>query len=103
MRAPWLLIVSLTVCATRTHGQGLARPGRFNQPVGLPVAPQPTTTASPARTPGNQTQGVLIDTDSNLTRGIAAEMMQEYKEAIKWLTRAIEDEHEEVIKRALAR
>jgi tetratricopeptide (TPR) repeat protein len=102
MRARWFLVVSLTVWACSAHGQGLSRPGRFNQPMGMPIISQPASSASPARTPGNRTEGVLIDMTSNLGRGIEAELTQQYKEAIKLLTHAIEEEHGEVLKLALA-
>jgi tetratricopeptide (TPR) repeat protein len=54
--------------------------------------------------PGNRTgaEGVLIDMETNLGRGIYAEVSQNYREAVKLLTRAIEDEHGEVFKLALA-
>jgi tetratricopeptide (TPR) repeat protein len=97
MRAPWLLVVSLTVWACSAYGQGLAPPGRYN-----PITSQPASSASPARTPGNRTEGDRIDIDSNLIRGIAAELSQDDKEAVKLLTRAIEEERAEVIKLALA-
>jgi tetratricopeptide (TPR) repeat protein len=84
------------------QGQGMPKPGRFNLPMGAPVGSRSANPASPARTPGNPTQGILIASDTNLGRGIAAELDQDYKEAVKWLTRAIEEEHE-VIKLALAR
>ena len=102
MRAPWLLIVSLTVFTSSADGQGLAPPGRLNPPMGMPVTSQPASSASPARTRGNATQGDRIDIDSNLIRGIAAELSQDDKEAVKLLTRAIEEERAEVIKLALA-
>ena len=72
--------------------------------MGAPAGFPPTSTAGPARTLGNRTgtQGVLIDMDSTLGRGIYAEFSQNYKEAVKLLTPAIEDEHGEVIKLALA-
>jgi tetratricopeptide (TPR) repeat protein len=78
---------------------------RRNPSIGLPVTSRTTSTASPARTSGDRTgtQGVLIDLDTNLGRGIYAELSQDYKEAVKLLTRAIEDERGEVIKLALAR
>jgi len=104
MRALWLLIVSLAVWANSVHGQGMARTSaRHNPPMGMPGASQPTSTANRPPTPGDRTQGVLIDLDTNLGRGITAELSQNYKEAIKLLTTAIEDEHAEVIKVALAR
>jgi tetratricopeptide (TPR) repeat protein len=84
----------------------MARTGaRRNPPMGVPVTSRPTSAASPARTPGDATgtQGVLIDLDSNLGRGIYAELSHDYKEAVKLLTRAIEDEHGDVIKLGLAR
>jgi tetratricopeptide (TPR) repeat protein len=84
----------------------MARMGaRRNPSMGVPVTSRPTSTARPARTSADRTgtQGVLIDLDTNLGRGIYAELSQDYKEAVKWLTRAIEDEHGEVIKLALTR
>jgi tetratricopeptide (TPR) repeat protein len=81
----------------------MAKPGGVNPPMGASVRSGPASPASPARTPGDRTQGILIAPDTNLSRGIIAELDHDYKEAVKWLTRAIEDEHEEVIKLALAR
>src|SRR6266516_5096680 len=104
MRAPWLLIVSLAVFASSAHGQGMARTGaRRNPPMGAPVTSRPTSSTGNSTPPGDRTQGVRIDIESNLGRGIAAELSQDYKEASKLLTRAIEDEHGEVTKLALAR
>jgi tetratricopeptide (TPR) repeat protein len=99
-----LLIVSLAIFASSAHGQGMAKHGGLNPPMGAPVTSRPTSPASPARTSGNRTgtQGVLIDMETNLGRGIYAEFSQNYKEAVKLLTLAIEDEHGEVIKLALA-
>src|SRR5207249_10159382 len=57
----------------------------------VPSTSRPTSTAVPA------------DMDSNVVRGIASELSHDYKEAVKLLTRAIEDEHGDVIKLALAR
>jgi len=82
----------------------MARTGaRRNPPMGGPVTSRPTNTASPARTSGDRTQGVLIDLETNLGGGIYAELNQSYREAVKLLTRAIEDERGDVIKLALAR
>jgi len=104
MKAPWLLIVSLTVWASSAHGQGMARTGaRRNPPIGVPVTARPTRSTSNSTAPGNRTEGVLIDMDTNLGRGIYAELNQNYKEAVKLLTLALEDERGEVIKLALAR
>ena len=58
--------------------------------MGVPSTSRSTSTAVPA------------DMDSNVVRGIASELSQDYKEAVKLLTRAIEDEHGDVIKLALA-
>src|SRR6059058_6523607 len=69
----------------------MAKPGGLNPPMGVPSTSRPTSTAVPA------------DMDSNVVRGIASELSQDYKEAVKLLTRAIEDEHGDVIKLALAR
>jgi tetratricopeptide (TPR) repeat protein len=83
----------------------MARTGaRSNPSIGVPFASPPPSNAGSARTPGNPTapQGLLIDMDTNLGRGIFAELNQDYKGAVKSLTRAIEDEHREAIKVALA-
>ena len=82
----------------------MAKPGGLNPPMRAPVTSRPTSPASPARTSSDRTgtQGVLIDVDSNLGRGIYAEVSQSYREAVKLLTLAIEDERGEVIKVALA-
>jgi len=105
VRASWLLILSLAIFAGSAHGQGMAKPGRLNQPMGAPVTSRPTSPASPARTSGERTgtQGILIDLDTNLGRGIYAELNQDYKEAVKSLTKAIEEERDEVVKLTLAR
>ena len=101
MKAPWLLIVSLTVWSSSAHGQGMARTGaRRNPAMGVPVTSRPTTSTPSGDRTG--TQGVLIDLDTNLGGGIYAELSQNYKEAVKLLTLAIADEHGEVIKLALA-
>jgi len=73
--------------------------------MGAPVTSRPTSPASPARTSGERTgtQGILIDLDTNLGRGIYAELNQDYKEAVKSLTKAIEEERDEVVKLTLAR
>jgi tetratricopeptide (TPR) repeat protein len=82
----------------------MARTGaRRNPPMGVPAMSRPTGTS--VRTPGDGTgtQGVLIDLDSTLGRGIYAELSQDYKEAVKLLTRAIEEEHGDMVKLGLAR
>ena len=82
----------------------MARTGaRRNPPMGAPVTSRPTRSMGNTTPPGNRAQGVLIDMDTNLGRGIAAELSQDYKEAVKLLTRAIEEEQGEAIKVALAR
>src|SRR5207244_8519465 len=98
------LIASLAIFASSAHGQGMAKPGGLNPPIGVPGTSRPTSTASPARASSDRTgtQGVMIDVDSNLGRGIYAEVSQSYREAVKLLTLAIEDERGEVIKVALA-
>jgi len=101
-----LLIVSLAVFASSAQGQGMARPGGQRNPsMGAPGTSRSPSTAGPARTSSDRTdtQGVLIDVDSNLGRGIYAEVNQSYREAVKLLTLAIEDERGEVVKVALAR
>jgi tetratricopeptide (TPR) repeat protein len=73
--------------------------------MGMPVTSRPTRSMGNTAPPGNRTgaQGVLIDMETNLGRGIYAEVSQNYREAVKLLTRAIEDEHGDVFKLALAR
>ena len=97
-----MLVVSLTVFTSSMYGQGFAPPGRYNPPMGVPVTSRPASAPSGARTPSNRTEDGGIDIDSNLVRGIAAELSQDDKEAVKLLTRAIEEERAEVIKLALA-
>jgi len=105
VRAAWLRILSLAIFAGSADWQGRAKRGRVNQPMGAPVTSRPTSPASPARTSGERTgtQGILIDLDTNLGRGIYAELNQDYKEAVKSLTKAIEEERDEVVKLTLAR
>src|SRR5205823_6213491 len=71
--------------------------------MGAPAMSRPTRSMGNTTPPDNRAQGVLIDMDTNLGRGIAAELSQDYKEAVKLLTRAIEEEQGEAIKVALAR
>jgi len=60
--------------------------------------------AVPTRRPnsGRTSQGVLIDTNSNLGTGIGAELLGDYKEAVRLLTQAIADERADGFKLALA-
>src|SRR5512133_3547585 len=102
MKTAWLLIFSLAFCASSARGQRRQPGGPIGQHTTVPTRSEPSSTANPARTPSPNTQGILIDMTSNLGRGIEAELTQEYKEAIKLLTRAIEEEHGEAIKLALA-
>ena len=74
--------------------------GQSNPAMGVRGTSRSPSTAGPARTSSDRTdtQGVLIDVDSNLGRGIYAEVSQSYREAVKLLTLAIADERGEVIK-----
>ena len=77
-----MLILSLAVFASSAHGQGMAKPGGLNPPMRAPVTSRPQSTAGPAGTSSDRTdtQGVMIDVDSNLGRGIYAELSQSYRE-----------------------
>jgi tetratricopeptide (TPR) repeat protein len=92
MNAWWLPIVGATVFAINPSGQSA-----LDERVRTPARSEPIDDASPARTD----QGVLIETSSNLGSGIGAELLGDYKEAIKLLTLAIEDERD-AMKLALA-
>ena len=113
MRARWFLVVSLTVFASSAHGQGLAPPGRYNPPMGMPIPSPPPSAASlsepealqsrrPARTLANPPRTEGADLDNTLAGGITAELSQNDKEAIRLLTRVIKEEHGEDVKLALA-
>jgi tetratricopeptide (TPR) repeat protein len=92
MNAWWLPIVGATVFAINPSGRSA-----LDERVRTLARPEPTDNASPAGT----AQGVLIETSSNLGSGIGAELLGDYKEAIKLLTLAIKDERD-AMKLALA-
>src|SRR2546421_534960 len=93
MKAWWLPIAGAAVFAINPSGQSA-----LDERMRSPARPEPTENASPAGT----AQGVLIDTSSNLGSGIGAELLGDYREAVRLLSRAIEEEHD-VMKLALAR
>jgi len=88
MRAFALLIICFAICRSSAQGQGSAPFGPLNQ--------RQTENAykRSAKAPsGGNARGVAIDVSTDLGRGIVAELSQENKEAIKFLTKAIEQEH----------
>ena len=93
MKAWWLPIAGATMFAINPSGQSAP-----DERMRIPARPDPNDTAGPART----AQGVLIETSSNLGSGIGAELTGDYREAVMFLTRAIEEEHD-AMKLALAR
>src|SRR5262245_30366787 len=95
MRAWWLSIVCASLLAINPSAQSAAR---------TLARPDPNDMAGPARTasPAGTSQGVLIETSSNLGSGIGAELLGDYREAVKLLTRALGEEHD-AMKLALAR
>ena len=93
MKAWWLPIAGATMFAINPSGQSA-----LDERMRTPARPDPNDTAGPART----AQGVLIETSSSLGSGIGAELMGDYREAVMFLTRAIEEEHD-AMKLALAR
>src|SRR5436853_4243802 len=98
MKAWWLLIAGATLLPISPSAKGAV-----GQQIRAPV--RSDDTIRPARTgnPPQSTQGgVLIETSSNLGTGIGAELLGDYKEAVRLLTLAIEDERREVFKLALA-
>ncbi|MEY2492074.1 MAG: hypothetical protein QOH24_1025 [Verrucomicrobiota bacterium] len=97
MRAVVLLIICFTMCRSSAQGQGSAPFGPINQRQTENPYRQPRKAPSSGNAPG-----VAIDVSTDLGRGIAAELAQENKEAIKFLTKAIEQEHSEPKKLALA-
>jgi tetratricopeptide (TPR) repeat protein len=98
MRTWCLLIVSATAFAINPAAQSAV-----GQQVRAPVRAEPMDMARPTRSANSgTTQGVLIDTSSNLGTGIGAELLGDYREAVNLLTRAIQDEHRDAFKVALA-
>src|SRR5438270_574180 len=85
MKAWWLPIAGATMFAINPSGQSA-----LDERMRTPARPDPNDTAGPART----AQGVLIETSSSLGSGIGAELMGDYREAVMFLTRAIEEEHD---------
>jgi len=93
MKAWWLPIVGAAVFAIHPSGQAA-----LDERMGTVArAAESADTAGPARTG----QGVLIETSSNLGSGIGAELLGDYREAVRLLTRAIAEEHD-AMKLALA-
>jgi tetratricopeptide (TPR) repeat protein len=88
MRAFALLIICFAICRSSAQEQGSAPFGPLNQ--------RQTENAykRSAKAPsGGNARGVAIDVSTDLGRGIVAELSQENREAIKFLTKAIEQEH----------
>src|SRR6267143_659798 len=88
MRAFALLIICFAICRSSAQGQDSAPSGPLNQ--------RQTENAykRSAKAPsGGNARGVAIDVSTDLGRGIVAELSQANKEAIKFLTKAIEQEH----------
>src|SRR5437870_4568812 len=96
MKTPWLLVVTVSRCASSALGQFRGPGGQIGPHIRTPLSSEPAPSATPTRTPSNNAQGVYIDMETHLGQGIGAEMMQDYKEAIKLLTRALEDEKDVV-------
>ena len=97
MRALVLLIICLVMSRSSVHGQGSAPFGPMNQR--RPENPYRQSAKAPN---GGNAPGVAIDVSTDLGRGIAAELTQNNKEAIKFLTKALEQERNEPKKLALA-
>lgn len=97
VRALVLLIICLAMCRGSAYGQGSAPFGPTNQ------RQSENADKRSAKAPsGGNPPGVMIDVSNDLGRGIAAELTQNNKEAITFLTKAIEQEHNEPKKLALA-
>jgi tetratricopeptide (TPR) repeat protein len=97
MRAFALLIVCFAICRPGAHGQGSAPLGPTNQRAFENVKKHK------AEAPiGSNVSGVMIDVSTDLGRGIAAELTQNNKEAVRFLTKAIEQEHGNAKSLALA-
>src|SRR6267378_285251 len=97
MRPLALLIICFAICRSSAQGQGSVPFGPLNQRQAENAYKRSTKAPS-----GGNPPGVMIDVSTDLGRGIAAELTQENKEAIKFLTKAIEQEHSEAKKLALA-
>ena len=97
MRALALLIICFAICRNSAQGQGSVPFGPLNQ------RQSESAYKRSAKAPSGSTPpGVAIDVSTDLGRGIAAELTQDNKEAIKFLTKAIEQEQGEPKKLALA-
>ena len=97
MKALVLLIICLVMSRSSVHGQGSAPFGPMNQR--RPENPYRQSAKAPN---GGNAPGVAIDVSTDLGRGIAAELTQNNKEAIKFLTKALEQDRDEPKKLALA-
>src|SRR5438270_3049037 len=97
MRFFVLLIICFTMCWSRLPGQGSVPFGPINQRQTENPRRQSTRAAN-----GGNAPGVAIDVSTDLGRGIAAELTQNNKEAITFLTKTIEKDGNEPKKLALA-
>ena len=102
MKAWWLPIAGATVFAINPSSQSaltdrMTAPARSQTIDNIRLG----QTASSTRTPDTNTQGVLIETSSNVGSGIGAELLGDYREATKLLTLAIKEERD-AMKLALA-
>src|SRR5438105_7981931 len=97
MRSFVLLIICFTMCCSRLPGQGSVPFGPIHQRQTENARRQTTRAAN-----GGNAPGVAIDVSTDLGRGIAAELTQNNKEAITFLTKTIEKDGNEPKKLALA-
>ena len=97
MRAFALLIVCFAICRPGAQGQGSAPPGPTN-----PRLSENAKKHQPEAPIGSSGSGVMIDVSTDLGRGIAAELTQNNMEAVRFLTKAIEQEHDNAKNLALA-
>lgn len=96
MRALILLIICIALCRSSVQGQQRLPFGPVNQ--ARPEIPYRHS----AKAPGGSAQGVMIEVSGDLGEGIAAELAQDYRGAVQFLTKAIEQEQGEPKKLALA-
>lgn len=100
MKSYWFLLAGSAALVMNPSGQGA-----IDQQIRTQVRSEPNMIAGPPRSSGSaaaNNQGVLIETSSNLGLGIGAELLGDYAEAIKLLTRAVEEERADAFKLALA-
>ena len=97
MRTLVFVAVMVVICSSKVHGQGSAPWGPATQ---RQMENARKRQVKPPTAPAGD--AILIDTTTDLGRGIVAELSQENTDAVRFLTKAIEQDHDNPKNLALA-